>query len=85
MLVECFDWTGIEERRGKLLCSACGPTKHADGSPTEYGVWHGIFERVFLPLGMFRKAKNGNLEHIETGSQDIAQYALAPATTSTTP
>jgi hypothetical protein len=74
--VSFFDWSGLEDRKGKKLCSACGPTKYADGSPTDLGVWHGKFKRTFLPMGAFRTAQNGNLEHIETGSQDFHQFAL---------
>lgn len=72
-----YDWTGIEDRKGKKLCSACGPTKYSDGTPTEYGQWHGRFTRTYLPLGMFRTANNGNLEHVETGEQDYRKYAVA--------
>lgn len=72
-----LDWTGLEDRKGKKLCSACAPTKYrGDGSPTGLGKWHGLFERVFLPDGMFCTARNGNLEHIETGDQDFRRYAL---------
>ena len=71
-----FDWTGIEERKGKHLCSVCGPTKYRDGTPTKYGVWHGMFDRVFLPLGMFKTNTRGNLEHIETGSEDYRKYVI---------
>ena len=72
-----FDWTGIEDRRGKLLCSACGPAKFSDGTEIDNaGQWHGRFPRTFLPMGMFQTAKNGNLEHIETGDQDIRKYAI---------
>lgn len=73
---EDFDWTGIEERRGKKLCSACGPTKFKGGASTEAGAWHGRFARTFLPLGMFRTARNGNLEHVETRDQDFRKYAV---------
>lgn len=73
---EFFDWTGIEDKRGKKLCSACAPTKYADGNATEYGKWHGRFQRTFLPLGMFKTAKNGNLAHIETGDEDFKKYAI---------
>jgi hypothetical protein len=76
---EFFDWHGIEDRKGKKLCSACAPTKFADGTLTKYGKWHEQFDRVFLPLGMFRTARNGNLEHIETGDQDFRKYALPNA------
>lgn len=71
-----YDWAGIEERKGKLLCSACAPTKYSDGTPTEFGVWHGRFDRVYLPAGQFRTAKNGNLENIENGDQDFRKYAV---------
>ncbi|MGF6440403.1 hypothetical protein [Paraburkholderia youngii] len=31
--------------RGKALCSACAPPTYPDGTPTEYGRWHGLFKR----------------------------------------
>lgn len=71
-----FDWTGFEDRKGKKLCSACGPVRYSDGTQSKYGKWHGLFHRVYLPLGMFRTARNGNLEHIETGDQDFRKYAV---------
>lgn len=74
---EC-DWTGIEDRKAKKLCSACGPAKFNDGATTDCGQWHGKFPRVFLPLGMFKTAQNGNLEHVETGDQDFRKYECAP-------
>ena len=43
---EIFDWVGIEDRQGKALCSACGPTKYRDGIKTAWGAWHGLFPRV---------------------------------------
>lgn len=76
MGLEDFDWTGLGERKGKLLCSACGPAKFTDGSPTECGQWHGQFQRTYLPLGMFKTAGNGNLEHIQSGDQDFRKYAI---------
>ena len=77
MPTKFFDWTGIEELKGKSLCSACGPTRYRDGTITEYGKWHDRFERVFLPKGMFKTNRVGNLEHIESGSEDIRKYILA--------
>lgn len=78
--VEWFRWDdrfeGIAERKGKHLCSACGPRHYKDGTPTEYGKWHGEFERVFLPLGAFRTNREGNLEHIETGPTDFHVFAI---------
>lgn len=73
---EWFDWTGIEDRKGKHLCSVCAPTRHSDGTPTDRGEWHGLFDRVFLPLGEFRTNRQGNLEHIETGRTDIRAFAI---------
>ncbi|MFM0487956.1 hypothetical protein [Paraburkholderia graminis] len=75
-----FDWTGIEDREGKHLCSACGPTRYSQGTPTEYGKWHGQFDRVFLPMGKFKTNRVGNLEHIETGTEDFRSFALAKET-----
>jgi len=73
---EWFDWAGIEALKGKRLCSACGPTKYSDGTPTKDGKWHGEFDRVFLPLGMFKTAKNGNLAHVETGDEDFRKHEV---------
>jgi hypothetical protein len=72
-----FDWAGIEDRKGKKLCSACAPTRYSDGSPTEFGKWHGQFVRTFLPVGMFVTGRDGNLKHVETGDQDFRRYAIA--------
>jgi hypothetical protein len=74
--VTFFDWTGIEDRKGKKLCSACAPTKYGDGEPTEYGKWHGEFPRTFLPMGMFRTNHEGNLAHKETGDTEFRKYAI---------
>lgn len=74
---EDYDWGGIEGRKDERLCSACGPKFYRDGRSTGMGQWHGQFERVFLPRGKFKTNKRGNLEHIETGSEDFRQYAIA--------
>jgi hypothetical protein len=71
-----YDWTGIENLKGKRLCSACAPVKYSDGTPTMFGKWHNIFKRTYLPMGKFRTNKVGNLEHKETGSENYHQYAL---------
>ena len=73
---EWFDWAGIENREGKHLCSVCAPTRYRDGTPTEYGQWHGLFDRTFLPMGAFRTNREGNLEHIETGRTDFRAFAI---------
>lgn len=69
-----FDWTGFEDRKGKKLCSACAPTKWSDGTPSGMGQWHGRFDRVFLPLGQFRTARDGCLEHIGSGDRDLKKW-----------
>lgn len=75
--VDDYDWTGIEERKGKKLCSACGPLKFKSGALTEKGgKWHNAFPRIFLPLGMFKTNSKGNLEHIETGSTRYYEYGI---------
>ncbi len=76
-MARCFDWSYAPEREGKKLCSECGPTHYRDGKPTEFGVWHGKFPKLILPLGMFVTGKHGNLSHKETGDQDISKYEVA--------
>lgn len=75
-MANIFDWAGIPDRKGKALCSACAPAKYSDGTATKYGKWHGRFDRVFLPRGMFKTAEDGNLEHISNGDQDFRKYAV---------
>ena len=74
---DLFDWTGIEDRKGKRCCSACAPVKFKDGTPTGHGKWHNRFDRTFLPLEMFKTNRAGNIEHVETGSEEFHKYALA--------
>lgn len=66
-----FDWTGLEEYRGKKLCSACGPLTFKDSGQVVRaslrrglpGVWHGQFERLYLPKdGSIFTNRVGNLE-----------------------
>lgn len=64
---EWFDWTGIEDRRGMRLCSACAPTKNEDGTASGLGVWHNQFERRYLEKGMYITNRDGNLAHKITG------------------
>lgn len=75
-ITECFDWSYAPEREGLRLCSACGPTHYRSGKPSEYGKWHGKFQRVFLPLGMFETSCVGNLAHKETGDENFRDYAI---------
>ena len=72
-----FDWSYAPERKGMKLCSVCGPTHLAGGMKTiTQGQWHGLFPRVFLPLGMFVTNSQGNLAHRDTGDTDYLKYAL---------
>lgn len=71
-----YDWSYAPERKGKRLCSECGPVKYKDGKYTEYGKWHNVFPRQYLPLGKFKTNRHGNLEHIETGETDYQPYIL---------
>lgn len=75
-LPECFDWAYAPEREGMKLCSACGPTKWKAGSSTDFGKWHGQFDRVFLPKGQFHTNRAGNLEHTASGSEDFRAFAV---------
>lgn len=75
-MAESYDWGGKEELKTLELCSACAPLKYSDGTDTKYGKWHGQFDRVFLPKGKFETNRVGNLEHIETGSEDFREYEI---------
>lgn len=71
-----YDWSYAPARKGMKLCSACGPTHYRNGEQTEYGKWHRVFPRVFLPKGKFKTNRVGNLEHIVTGSEDFRSFEI---------
>jgi len=73
-----YDWSGIEDRKGKKLCSEHAPTCFRDGSLTKFGKWHGQFTQRYYPMGEFKTGNNGNLEHIATGDQEIDKYEFHP-------
>jgi len=75
-ITDYYSWVGIEDRKGLKLCSVCAPTHYAHGGLTDFGIWHDCFERVFLPKGLFKTSKNGNLEHIENGDQNYKLYRI---------
>ena len=50
-----------KEFEGKKLCSECGPTSYKDGKPTEYGKWHGRFNKSIHPLDTLYTDKQGNV------------------------
>lgn len=73
---EGFDWTGKEELKGKMLCSACGPTHFQDGSAVgRLGRWHGQFSRVYLELGKWHTNREGNLENAN-GDTNYWDFAI---------
>jgi hypothetical protein len=67
-------------------CSACCPVWYTENGDygvgpnpnpkPEEGLWHGEFERIFLPKGKFRTNRVGNLEHIETGDDKVQKWKL---------
>ncbi len=72
-----FDFSGMEERKDMLLCSACAPSRFIDDDiENGMGVWHGEFDRIFLPKGMFKTNSAGNLEHTETGEENYSKYII---------
>lgn len=75
-LHKSFDFNGIEDRKGKRLCSACAPSKFSCGQETGYGVWHEKFRRVFLEVGQWVTDKNGNLARKSDGETDYLKFAL---------
>lgn len=75
-ITEFFDWSYAPEREGLLLCSSCGPSHEASGSLSGFGKWHGQFERLFLPLGMFKKGRQGTLVHVETGDENYREHSI---------
>lgn len=76
-----FDWSYAPERKGKKVCSACGPSHYSDGSPTRHGGnWHGKFKRVYYPLGFFKTGPDGNLIHVTAGKVDLSKYVISDDT-----
>ncbi len=75
-IADDFDFTGIDDRKNKLLCSECSPPKFSDGTLTGLGNWHGKFRRLILPLGMFKTNRDGDLEHVETGDEKYWEYEV---------
>lgn len=55
-------------KKQPLICSGCDPEKG----------WHGEFDRIYLPKGMFVTNHEGNLAHKETGDTNFRAYALPP-------
>ena len=39
---------------GRALCSECGSPKFVDGTPTEFGQWHGRFPKEDADLPKFK-------------------------------
>lgn len=72
-----WDWSYAPERKGMKLCSACGPLKFNNGTPTEStGCWHNEFDRMFLPKGEFETNQVGNLARKSDGDDNVRKYAI---------
>ena len=56
-----------DEPFGKY-CSACCPLGEKE--------WHGSFDRIYLPLGKFETAPNGNLRHKDSHDENLQNYAI---------
>lgn len=41
-----------DDIRGKALCSECAPATYPDGTPTDWGKWHGKFPKEFKPVSV---------------------------------
>lgn len=76
VMSDSFDWTGVEERKGKMLCSEHIQKKFKDGNTSGFGVWHGQFEQRYLPLGKFVRSSDGSLQHKDTGDTEIKKYLV---------
>ena len=73
----CSYWSRLLREDSRKLCSACTPDKFSDGTNNRKGGrWHGRFKRIYLPKGMFKTNKVGNLEHIKTGSENYSEYEI---------
>jgi hypothetical protein len=70
---EGYDWTGIEKRRGKHLCSACIPALYHDDT---FGKWHDKFQRSFLPKAEWGTDRHGDLVHQRTGAKNFRDFAI---------
>lgn len=68
----CSNYAWRKYKGMPVICSACDTDVSIGGK----GQWHGRFPRTFLPMGMFRTNKVGNLEHIENGDEDFYRYAI---------
>lgn len=43
---EMYDWSEVDEEfQRKPLCSECAPKRFANGTPTNWGKWHGHFPK----------------------------------------
>lgn len=62
------NWVGTypKEFNGKKLCSECGPANYNDGSKTNWGEWHCMFEKKFYPIGTMETDEQGNIRKTTT-------------------
>jgi len=73
-----YNWAYAPERKGKRLCSACGPVAFVSGDPTpSAGEWHKKFPRYALPINSCYTDDEGNVIHKPSGltvNQFIKQF-----------
>lgn len=51
MMDDCFDWTGLEDLRGKKICSACGPSRFSDGEDSGFGkLWEWTQQQEWIEV-----------------------------------
>jgi hypothetical protein len=69
--------TGIwkDEDMGQALCSECGPKTYKSGEPTEYGEWHGRFEKKFYPVGTMETDEVGNIRAKRTQHAEQVKHS----------
>ena len=75
------------EECGAMENTACGyyhtaRMKKEKPICSEYhtGKWHEKFEKILLPKGEFVTDREGNLEHIKTGSTDVKKFQIGICT-----
>lgn len=72
-----FNWRTALGSKEMRLCSACSPSKYANGKDAKKGgKWHDQFKRAYLPKGEFFTNRHGNLEHKETGSENYHLFEI---------
>lgn len=69
--LSAYHWR--KSKKEPLVCSGC-EDKYDFDRPLR--TWHGEFERVYLPKGMFVTNHEGNLANRQTGDTDFTKHRL---------